>query len=29
MHVGMHVATVCGHCWTTLTPPSLPAVVAG
>ena len=22
-HVGMRVATVCGHCWTKLTPPRL------
>jgi hypothetical protein len=27
--LGMSVATVCGLCWTTLTPPSLPEVVAG
>ena len=28
-HLGMRVATVCGHCWTTLVPPPLPEVVAG
>ena len=26
-HVGMRVATVCGHCWTKLTPPAAPGVV--
>ncbi len=25
--VGMRVATVCGHCWTTLTPAAAPGVV--
>ena len=28
-HVGMRVATVCGHCWTKLTPPVAASGVAG
>jgi len=28
-HVGMRVATVCGHCWTKLTPPVAASGVVG
>jgi hypothetical protein len=28
-HTVMRVATICGHCWTKLTPPAAPESIAG